>query len=1411
MSPNFIRVVGGLFTDELLAELARAEIPKDKPYSARTFGHKTEDDLRAEAARVFDDLRARYSEIRDDLRAGRLENGELRKRWLLPLFRGLGFDPVYQRAHLKAGEQRFAISHLGWPGDGAPPLHLVAGSLDERPGRGQKSPHALVQAYLNHPDTPSWGVVASGRVIRLLGQNFQPRPAFLEVDLVGLFEAGRELALAEFRLFYKFFHQSRFPDRLTAYHRLAQAQGTRDAEGLRRGARAAVVALGNAFLTPDLKARIAQDERELEAYYQALLNLLYRLLFLLYAESRGLIPDPGAEYAAQYREGFSVLALRELSERHDLREDRAGDLFERLLVTFELVRRGDERLGVPALGGELFDPEKITLLTGGLRNPADRASAWEHLPHPKNSELLAALRHLTHTEVEGRQMRINYRDLGVEELGHIYEGLLGLVPRFDGERFSLTDDPTGRKASGSYYTPKALVGAVIEETLSPLIEERLKNASTPEEKAAAILSIRVVDPAMGSGAFLIGALERLAEALAEVWAESGRYAGVAEALPEARHRVAERCLYGVDLNPMAVELAKLSIWIASAARGRPLSFLDHHLKVGNSLVGAPPNFYTLGIPKSAYSKRGFKKADLEGLKLLTGKALTRWREEHAKNGALFDFVASLPRLPEAQETAADVEAAHQAYARWRESEPVRKWQRIADYWTAAWFAEPAPGRRLPDHKGLDWLVTQARGASLAQLEASSYLAPQTLAEIETKARRHRFFHWWLEFPEVFLDASGRLKENGGFDAVLGNPPWERVKLEDKQFFQGLAPEIAEASNKNVRKRKIEALRETNPELYRAYQEARADAEAVSNFLHTSGRYPLTGRGDVNTYSVFAEHARDLLGRGRSGMLIPTGIATDDTNKDFFAEVVQRGELAALLDFENREAIFPDVHRSYKFSIISLQKPGRPGKPARLLSFATRVEHLKDERRAFSLTPEEFALLNSNTRTCPTFRTKADAELTKAIYRRVPVLWREAREEAYVPEGMLLPDDRPLVPKTRTVPEENPWGVAFRQGLFNMTSDSHLFKTRPELEAEGFSLQGNRFVKGSEVYLPLYEAKMIWQFDHRFATYDPGASRTRDTRPEEHADPAYQPMPRYWVPRAEVEARLVRSGRETWRWGRGWNMGWRDISNATNERTFITSVYPRVGAGDTFLQMLPDKPVLAVVMLLGNLNSVVFDFSTRQKIGGTHLKYHVTKQLPVLPPSTYTERHLHFLVPRVLELVYTAWDLAPFALDVWRELEDPSVVPPEVGEAIRQEIARRFAEHHGVGLEEAQEDPRFAPPSWFEGAYPFPPFGWDEGRRARVRAELDAYYAKLYGLSRKQLRYILDPKDLTERELETLVENDWEEVKDPLDEAAYRERSEKSTFPSQTFSALKNKELREYGEYRTRRLVLEAWERLFGRN
>jgi hypothetical protein len=444
----------------------------------------------------------------------------------------------------------------------------------------------------------------------------------------------------------------------------------------------------------------------------------------------------------------------------------------------------------------------------------------------------------------------------------------------------------------------------------------------------------------------------------------------------------------------------------------------------------------------------------------------------------------------------------------------------------------------------------------------------------TLSAKHHFFHWWLEFPDVM--------RHGGFDVVLGNPPWERIKLEDKQFFADKAPAIAQAENAAKRKRMITALEKENPALFQAYEEALADAEAVSAFLRHSGRFPLTARGDINTYPLFAELGRSLLrGAGRLGLILPTGIATDDSNKHFFATVVDKRQLAALLDFENREGLFPAIDSRMKFSVFILRGRGAPD-PAKLLFFATRAEQAEDP----NLSPEDFALLNPNTRTCPVFRTRQDAQLTLAIYRRVPVLWREE-------------------------PEENPWGVRFL-ALFHMSNDSHLFRTREDLEAQAFRLVGNRFVRGEKVYLPLYEAKMFWHYDHRFATFE-GRRKTapeeRGTREEAETPPSCPcPATGWSAGGGGGEAQGESAGR------RRWLLGFRKTTNATDERTAIFTLLPRMGVGDKAPLVLPSELASKVALLLACCNSLPLDYLARQKVGGTDISHHYLKQFPVLPPD-----------------------------------------------------------------------------------------------------------------------------------------------------------------------------------------------------
>jgi hypothetical protein len=949
----------------------------------------------------------------------------------------------------------------------------------------------------------------------------------------------------------------------------------------------------------------------------------------------------------------------------------------------------------------------------------------------------------------------------------------------------------------------------------------------------------VLDPACGSGHFLLAAARRLGKELARV--RTGEDEPAPERLREAIRDVAAHCLYGVDKNPLAVELCRVALWLESHAEGRPLTFLDHRIKCGDSLVGVL-DLATLdaGLPDEAFAPVADDDRKLAAALKRQNKA-----ERGGQLSIEFETAGAAPDLRPLAEAARqiaaipddsphDVRRKRAAYEALLADPRRQRLKDACDLWTAAFFQRMANGEgrmangRLPFITGED--VNRARAGDLQ--------APQLLARAQALAAAHRFFHWPLEFPEVFepqvANGEGHVA-NGesstiryspsttspfatpGFDVVLGNPPWERIKLQEEEFFAGRDAEIAGAPNAAARKRLIAALPETNPALWQAYQDALHAAEATSRFLRGSGAYPLTGRGDINTYSVFAERIRGLLGaRGRAGIIVPTGIATDATNQFFFADLMEAGQLVSLFDFENREKLFPDVDSRMKFCLLTLgggRTANGEASPATFAFFAARAEHLRDPRRVFGLTAAEIARINPNTRTLPVFRTRQDAELTKAIYARVPVLVGVGNGEVVGGEVVdgewRMVDGSPFSIPHSPFANPNPWGVRFLR-MFDMSNDSHLFRTRAALQREGYRLVGNVFVKGAPDspsavrYLPLYEAKMIWHYDHRYGSYEGVHDRSSTELPTpdaaQHADPRFLVQPWYWVPAEEVEARLGD-------WQRGWLLGWRDVTNATNERTAIFSLLPKVGMGNKIPLLIFDRPnSLLQACLLANTCSIPFDYAARQKIGGTTMNFFYVKQFPVLPPDAYTPRDVRFILPRALELTYTAWDIKPFADDVWQDAANS-----ELGGALQAAIRRQWEANRA-----ATGDIAPAPPDWLPlygidpaAPCPLPPFRWDEGRRAVLRAELDAYYARLYGLTRKQLRYILDPADLTARELDDLLDP-WEEVADPLDAAGYAARADASDFPSETFRVLKTKELRRYGEYRTRRLVLEAWGRLAAR-
>ena len=459
-------------------------------------------------------------------------------------------------------------------------------------------------------------------------------------------------------------------------------------------------------------------------------------------------------------------------------------------------------------------------------------------------------------------------------------------------------------------------------------------------------------------------------------------------------------------------------------------------------------------------------------------------------------------------------------------------------------------------------------------------------------------HWPLEFPDVM--------SRGGFDVVLGNPPWEVMQLSDKEYFATRNPEIAALAGA-ARKKAIEELEHSDPPAFLSFAVAKRSFDASNEFARASGRFDLTARGKVNTYGLFAELFANLT-RERAGVIVPTGIATDSTTAPFFAALVGTQRLIRLLDFENRAGLFPAVDSRAKFSLLTL---GRNAKAARFAFFLTDPAQSTEPERNFALTPSAISAINPNTKTAPVFRSRADAELTAKIYSRVPVLIDEGKGAA-----------------------GNPWGIEFRQGLFNMTSDSGLFRTAAELRDAGYAREETDWVSPGGRYIPLYEAKMIDFFDHRAGGYaQRGDERGYRVLPEtslvEHADPNFELTPFYWVD----EKRVLETVKSI-PWDTEWLLAFKDITSATNERTFIPSLVPRWGIGNNLPLIFPlskHGPSL-VGCFIGNVSSLAFDFVVRQKAGGVHMNFFYVKQFPTLPPSFYNADRAVFNSNRILELV-----------------------------------------------------------------------------------------------------------------------------------------------------------------------------------
>ena len=1197
-------------------------------------------------------------------------------------------------------------------------LPLDARDSDDRVQSG--TPHGQLLRYLSTADIESdgnirWGILTNGRLWRLYDHRSRPRASgYYEADLQAILAEDDDDAL---RTFFLLFRRDAFtlrPGSTATFLESAIAEGRRYEEQIAQDLSGVVFER----VFPDLVQALADASgEELDKVRQAALVFLYRLLFVLYAEDRGLLPVNDVRYDDY---GLRKRVRDDIAGRmadQDTYSSVASNYYDRLMTLFKLIDKGDPSIGLPPYNGGLFASDAAPLLE------------TVRLPDSKVAPIIYGLSHSprvrrggfdTSDPRAGRRF-VNYRDMSVQQLGSIYERLLEREPaRGDAGRITIRPNPYARKDSGSFYTPQELVDLIVDHTLKPLVEERLQAFEEksrqlaserrpkpdrhaellPFDPAEAVLDLKVLDPAMGSGHFLVTAVDFLSDYVADLieyvpavpeWLDEyasplvDRVAAIrrdilrraresewvideAQLTDQAiiRRMVLKRCIYGVDKNPLTVELAKVSLWLHSFTVGAPLSFLDHHLRCGDSLIGlrvadATEDLQRLGglFASSAIAGAEAATHGMQRIEEMSDADVSEVRESAALFRGVEDTTADLRRLLD-----------FLCGMRWLTAGMKTKERNT--FWapvTEALGHEPAGAFALLS-QGPDAM----RSATAGDPEPSRSVFEQRWSAARCIADRESFLHWEVAFPGVWRRWQDARPE-GGFDAVIGNPPWDRIKLQEVEWFATRAPALALAPTAAARRTAIRQLRERGEPLAADFDAAKARADNLGQLVRASGHYPLLGGGDINLYSLFVERAMSLVKPdGFVGLLTPSGIYADKTAANFFKSVSTSGRVAGLFDFENRKIFFKDVHASFKFCALVFVGEERRFEQTKCAFFLHDTRTIKDPDRGFTLAPADFARVNPNTGTAPVFRTRRDADITRRIYERHPVLVDRSGGG-----------------------ERRAWPVRYHT-MFHMANASHLFRTAAQLDKDGFyPVQGNRWKKGEELYLSLYEGKMVQTFDHRAASavVNPSnlkrPSQTRETTGTEHADPVWLPNPRFWVPAREVERSMPPT--------HGWTIAYRRVSISTNARTVISSIAPNTGFGDSVFLLMPEAgfSALNAASLVANLNSFSLDYVTRQKMHGINLSWFLLEQLPVIAPGDYdrqfgntTAREL--VRDHVLRLTYTSHDMAPFARDLGH-VEDS---------------ARRAG----------------------------PPFTWDEEERRHLRARLDALYFHLYGLDREDAGYVL---------------------------------------------------------------------------
>lgn len=1271
---------GGLFLPDQLEKAAfgSAQWQTEADYGTPK-GLKLKDDY----SRAFQIACAQWKHFAAQLERADVDAAALTHTFVQELLRDVfGFTQLQACSGITLEDRHYPISLLtGFVPVVVAPHTLALHEPDTRfavagSGSRKKSAFMLAQELLNASPDHLWAIACNGKTLRLLRDAATlTRPSFVEIDLADLLGGQR---YAEFANVWRLLHATRAAGKPTEciwekWRSAGQEEGTRVREGLRLGVTDALLTLGTGFIkhpaNDALRQALHNGELTKDAYFQQLLRLVYRLIFLFSAEERGLLhprddcnDDGNATQAARraYAEGYALGRLRELCLKRRAR-NRFDDHWQALRIVFKGLSEGEPRLALPALGG-LFAASQCPML--------DTASL-------DNAHLLAAMQNLRWASHKGVLAPVDYRNMGPEELGSVYENLLEYDPRPDPHQrtFDLINTSGNeRKNTGSYYTPDVLVQELIKSALDPVIEQRL--AAQSESPIDALLSIRVIDPACGSGHFLLAAARRLAERLVQLRATNGE-----QDEHDFRHAlrdVVARCIFGVDRNPMAVELARTALWLESFEEGRPLGFLDHHLQVGDALLGLMDlKLLAQGIPQDAFKALdGDEKAVCQVLTSNNRAGLAQLERDFKRGQILLDFegenpaatLSAIDALPES--SLKEIAAKEARYLSFLDNARSSHLAQAADILVGAFLMPKNEQSKssIPTSTNLYF--------SLMRTPVDSDHTAKTEAA-RSACRDARVLHWPLAFPQVFA--------SGGFDCVLGNPPWETMSPDYKEFFSAYDPTVRFMSPDDQKTAYASLL--SNPAITQRWEERCRELYTAVQFIKTSGRYRLfapgnLGKGDFNVYRMFVETALELTRKGGvAAQFVPEGLYNGANAAAIRSELFSRFNLTRLIGFENTKGVwFSSIHSALKFCLYIAWK----GEATECLNAAFHVNSLMrltevTSGRMLSIPVGMIDEFSPEARAVMEFSAQEDIDICAKMYAQYP--------------------------KFGELHKGLPYRYYMRE--VDMGTDRNLFTET----SEGLSV---------------FEGRMVDAYDYRAKGYVSGRGRSADWIDFPFGSENKSIQPQWRISPDKVPEKL--DGRiEQYR------IGFCDVASPSNSRSLVAALIPgSTICGHKVPTITFNEGALEDLLLwLGVANSLVMDFLVRKKVALT-MSYTIMDSLP-FPRDRQNLPVADAIIRRVLSLCAVGEDMN----GVRDDAIEKGIVPPNF-----------------LGEE-------------------------NQNLRAKLAAEIDALVARdIFELSKNETLYILNPANILE-----------------------------SSVGAETFKALMNRESREYGEYRTQRLVLEAWEQL----